>query len=96
MLADACSTLKDGEKPIIHSDRGRHYRWPERIRIRTDNNLTRSTGAKGCSPDNAAAEGFLGRIKQEFPPQARLRGRLDGRVHRHARRLHGLLPGRED
>lgn len=44
----------------------------------------------------AAAEGFLGRIKQEFPPQARLRGRLDGRVHRHARRLHGLLPGRED
>ena len=66
MLADACSTLKDGEKPIIHSDRGRHYRWPEWIRIRKDNNLTRSTGAKGCSPDNAAAEGFLGRIKQEF------------------------------
>ena len=23
-------------------------------------------GAKGCSPDNAAAEGFLGRLKQEF------------------------------
>lgn len=66
MLPDACSTLKDGEKPIIHSDRGRHYRWPEWIRIRKDNNLTRSTGAKGCSPDNAAAEGFLGRIKQEF------------------------------
>jgi len=22
--------------------------------------------AKGCSPDNAAAEGFLGRLKQEF------------------------------
>lgn len=66
MLADACSTLKDGEKPIIHSDRGRHYRWPEQIRIRTDNNLTRSTGAKGCSPDNAAAEGFFGRPRQEF------------------------------
>ena len=29
-------------------------------------------------------------------PQARLRGRLDGRVHRHARRLHGLVPGQED
>lgn len=27
------------------------------------------------------------------PPQARLRGRLDGQVHRHARRLHGLVPG---
>ena len=66
MLADACSTLKDGEKPIIHSDRGCHYWWPEWIRIRKDNNLTRSTGAKGCSPDNAAAEGFFGRPRQEF------------------------------
>ena len=56
MLADACSTLKDGEKPIIHSDRGCHYRWPEWIRICKDNNLTRSMSAKGCSPDNAAAE----------------------------------------
>ena len=66
MLTDACSTLKDGEKPIIHSDRGCHYRWPEWIRICTDNNLTRSTGAKGCSPDNAAAEGFFGRPRQKF------------------------------
>ena len=66
MLLDACSTLKDGEKPIIHSDRGCHYRWPEWIRICKDNNLTRSMSAKGCSPDNAAAEGFFGRLKQEF------------------------------
>ena len=27
--------------------------------------LTRSTGAKGRSPDDAAAEGFLGRMKTE-------------------------------
>ena len=66
MLADACSTLKDGEKPIIHSDRGCHYRWPEWIRICTEHGLTRSMSAKGCSPDNAAAEGFFGRLKQEF------------------------------
>ena len=66
MLTDACSTLRDGEKPIIHSDRGCHYRWPEWIRICKDNNLTRSMSAKGCSPDNAAAEGFFGRLKQEF------------------------------
>ena len=66
MLTDACSTLKDGEKPIIHSDRGCHYRWPEWIRICMDNNLTRSMSAKGCSPDNAAAEGFFGRPRQEF------------------------------
>ena len=66
MLADACSTLKDGEKPIIHSDRGCHYRWPEWIRICKEHGLTRSTGAKGCGPDNAAADGFFGRSKQEF------------------------------
>lgn len=27
--------------------------------------LTRSTGTKGCSPDNAAAEGSFGRMKTE-------------------------------
>ena len=26
----------------------------------------RSTGAKGCSPDGAAAEGFFGRMKTEY------------------------------
>ena len=66
MLRDACSTLGEGERPIIHSDRSRHYRWPDWIRICKENDLTRSTGAKGCSPDNAAAEGFFGRLKQEF------------------------------
>ena len=27
--------------------------------------LTRSMSAKGCSPDNAAAEGFFGRMKTD-------------------------------
>ncbi len=66
MLRDACSTLGEGERPIIHSDRGCHYRWPDWIRICKENDLTRSMSAKGCSPDNAAAEGFFGRLKQEF------------------------------
>lgn len=96
MLADACSTLKDGEKPIIHSDRGCHYRWPEWIRICKEHGLTRSMSAKGCSPDNTAAEGFFGRLKQEFFHRRSFAGRLYGRVHRHARRLHGLVPGQED
>ena len=64
MLSDACSTLGEDEKPVIHSDRGCHYRWAEWIRICEDNKLTRSMSAKGCSPDNAAAEGFFGRLKQ--------------------------------
>ena len=66
MLEQACATLSDGERPVIHSDRGCHYRWPEWIRIRERHGLTRSMSAKGCSPDDAAAEGFFGRLKQEF------------------------------
>ena len=66
MLEQACATLKDGDHPVIHSDRGGHYRWPEWIAICERHGLTRSMSAKGCSPDNAAAEGFFGRLKQEF------------------------------
>lgn len=66
MLHDAISTLKVTEKPIVHSDRGGHYRWPGWIKIMNDNNLTRSMSKKGCSPDNAACEGFFGRLKNEM------------------------------
>jgi len=45
---------------------GRHYRWDEWIRICEEHGLIRSMSAKGCSPDNAAAEGFFGRLKNEL------------------------------
>jgi transposase InsO family protein/transposase-like protein len=54
-----------GETPIVHSDRGNHYRWPEWINLMTEHNLTRSMSKKGCSPDNSACEGFFGRLKNE-------------------------------
>ena len=60
------STLKYGERPVIHSGSGCHYRWPEWIRICKERDLTLSMSVKGCSPDNAAAEGFFGRPRQEF------------------------------
>lgn len=66
MLLDAIATLGDGERPVIHSDRGCHYRWPGWIRICEEHGLTRSMSAKGCSPDNAAMEGFFGRPRNEF------------------------------
>lgn len=31
MLRNAIATLKPNEKPIVHSDRGCHDRWPEWI-----------------------------------------------------------------
>ncbi len=66
MLDKAIETLKPGETPIIHSDRGAHYRWPEWIRKTQDASLIRSMSRKGCSPDNSACEGFFGRIKNEM------------------------------
>ena len=66
MLKSAIATLKPDEKPIVHSDRGCHYRWPEWISIMKDAGLTRSMSKKGCSPDNAACEGFFGHLKTEM------------------------------
>lgn len=66
MLDDAIATLKPGEKPIVHSDRGCHYRWPGWISRMEAANLTRSMSKKGCSPDNSACEGLFGRIKNEM------------------------------
>lgn len=66
MLRNAIATLKPNEKPIVHSDRGCHYRWPEWIQIMEEANLTRSMSKKGCSPDNSACEGFFGHLKTEM------------------------------
>lgn len=66
MINKAIKSLKDDEHPIVHNDRGSHYRWPDWIRILEERGLTRSMSKKGCSPDNSACEGFFGRIKNEF------------------------------
>lgn len=66
MLEEAISTLKDNEHPIVHSDRGCHYRWPEWIKIMDKAGLIRSMSKKGCSPDNSACEGFFGHLKNEM------------------------------
>ena len=66
MLMNACATLGDGGASG-HPLRPRLplpvAGW---ISICRENGSTRSMSAKGCSPDNAAAEGFFGHLKQEF------------------------------
>ena len=52
--------------PVILTDSGCHYRWPEWIEIIESAGLTRSMSKKGCSPDNSACEGFLARINGEI------------------------------
>ncbi|END4907055.1 IS3 family transposase, partial [Salmonella enterica subsp. enterica serovar Newport] len=66
MLDNAIGTLNAGECPVIHSDRGGHYRWPGWLERVNAAGLIRSMSRKGCSPDNAACEGFFGRLKNEM------------------------------
>ena len=66
MLDSVISQLKPGERPIIHSDRGGHYRWPDWIKKVEDAGLTRSMSRKGCCADNSACEGFFGHMKTEM------------------------------
>lgn len=66
MLDAAIDTVQScGGKPIIHSDRGAHYRWPGWFDRMHSAKLIRSMSRKRCSPDNAACEGFLGCLKNE-------------------------------
>ena len=64
-LEDACGAPSPGQRPVCHSDRGCHYRWPGWIGICERNGLARSMSRKGCSPDNAACEGLR-------PPEERV------------------------
>ncbi len=67
MLDTAIETLTGrDERPILHSDRGAHYRWPGWLSRISHAKLVRSMSRKACSPDNAACEGFFGRLKTEF------------------------------
>lgn len=67
MLDAAIETVANSDdRPVIHSDRGAHYRWPGWLSRISDAKLIRSMSRKGCSPDNAACEGFFGRLKTEL------------------------------
>ena len=66
MLDRAVTTLKDDEHPVIHSDRGSHYRWPGWVSRIAKAGLKQSMSKKGCPEDNAACEGFFGRLKNEM------------------------------
>jgi transposase InsO family protein/transposase-like protein len=67
MLDAAIERVDSSEnRPVIHSDRGAHYRWPGWLTRVNNAKLIRSMSRKGCSPDNAACEGFFGRLKTEM------------------------------
>ena len=65
-LRAACATLGGGKRPVVHFDRGGHYRWPGWVGICERNGLVRSMSRKGRSCDNARMEGFFGTLKSEM------------------------------
>lgn len=87
----AATTTTEGVRSPAHSDRGRRHRRPGWLELLERFGPTGSTGAKGRSPDDAAAEGFLGGTKVEsVHPERReehTRGEvfalIDGYIHRH-------------
>ena len=64
MLEGAVSATGGGL--TLHTDRGWHYRTPDWVAACAAAGVTRSMSRKGHSPDNAACEGFFGRLKVEF------------------------------
>lgn len=64
-LDDAISRLAPGESPLMHADRGCHYRWPGWKERCEAAGIARSMSRKSTSPDNAACEGFFGTLKNE-------------------------------
>ncbi len=50
MLDSAIQQLQPDEKPLVHSDRGVHYRWPGWINRMNSYGLTRSMSKKGILP----------------------------------------------
>ncbi|KXB64171.1 DDE-type integrase/transposase/recombinase [Olsenella sp. DNF00959] len=62
----ARATLSPGEAPVVHTDRGCHYRWPGRKSACAEHGPARPMSRKGRSPGNAPAEGLFGLSRDEF------------------------------
>jgi putative transposase len=71
MLDKAIERVKASQsRPVVHSDCGAHYLWPGWLSRTNNAKLVRSMSHKGCPPDNAACERFIGKLKTEllYPP----------------------------
>ncbi|WP_434986990.1 IS3 family transposase [Vreelandella zhaodongensis] len=66
MLKKAFDRLMSGDRPLLHSDQGWHYRHPSYRRLVVEKRLLRSMSRKGNCLDNAAMESFFGTLKAEY------------------------------
>src|SRR5438874_5074338 len=66
MLENAFKTLKEHEKPVLHSDQGWQYRMVKYKQMLKGQGITQSMSRKGNCYDNAIIENFFGTIKSEL------------------------------
>jgi putative transposase len=66
MLKKAMRTLGKGDKPLLHSDQGWHYRMPSYRKMLSDHDIEQSMSRKGNCYDNASMESFFAVLKSEF------------------------------
>lgn len=66
MLDKALNILKPGEKPLLHSDQGWHYRMAAYQHQLREHGIEQSMSRKGNCLDNAVMENFFGHLKAEL------------------------------
>ncbi|EQB8195410.1 IS3 family transposase [Escherichia coli] len=66
MLNKGLESLTEGEKPLLHSDQGWHYRIKSYQSALADKGLVQSMSRKGNCLDNAVMENFFGHLKEEM------------------------------
>ena len=65
-LRQALMTLKDGEKPMVHSDQGFQYQHISWRALLADAGAVQSMSRKANCYDNAVMENFFGHLKEEL------------------------------
>ena len=67
-MVDATSArgVNRGDRPAMHSDRGRPHRWRGWLSRVEGTQLVRSMSRKACSADNAACECLFGRLTNQL------------------------------
>ncbi|WP_148718548.1 IS3-like element IS1397 family transposase [Escherichia coli] len=66
MLNKGLESLAEGEKPLLHSDQGWHYRIKSYQSALADKGLVQSMSRKGNCLDYAVMENFFGHLKEEM------------------------------
>ncbi|QYE42954.1 IS3-like element IS1397 family transposase [Escherichia coli] len=66
MLNKGLESLAEGEKPLLHSDQGWHYRIKSYQSALADRGVVQSMSRKGNCLDNAVMENFFGHLKEEM------------------------------